>query len=228
MCIAICAVTLVGCSNKGNRLEWSAGSIKMNGNELKVDEITPSGAFVHGPNYEISVYPCGPIIDCPHNTFGVPESDMTEFKGGSKYYSAFLGTQVMMYIPDGKDQHTEANLTLPDVGVMEIPQAVETLYNAVKDIKLAEVPKVIECDGVLSLDVSCYEYKVRPDNVVIPGLIKISANDGSMSMTGNIEIGEVSLGTTSTENYDYYIYKDLLIQAAKGMDISSIVTFRGE
>lgn len=222
-----CAVALVGCSGSGNEIKWTDGSIKLNGNELQVDELTMEGATVVGPNYDIKVLSCGPIIDCPHNSFGVPEDDMTSFKGGSKYYSAYLGTQVTMFVPDGKDRFTEATLTLPDVGIMELPQAVEVLYNTIKDIKLADIPKTIDCGGVI-LDVSHYDYKVRPGNVVIPGLIKISANDGSVPMTGSTTIGEVSLGKASTENYDYYLYKDLLIQTAKGTDLTGILEFRGD
>lgn len=218
----------MGCSNSSQVISWDNGVISVKGVTYNVDEFSGYEATVKSNSYDIKIFECGPIMDCLHNSQGIPEENMTDYKNGVKYYSAYLGTQFRMYIPNGKEKHTEVECMVSDVGVMSSNQVVDTMYSTAKDIAFSLDYKKVKCNDVLELSVEGYDYRVRPSGVVIPGLIKVAIDPGTRTMTESVTVGETTLGKTSTDSYDYYQYKGLMIQAAKGTDISSLITFIGD
>lgn len=214
-------LSLAGCSN--SKLSWSNEGFASNGTVLSIDEYA-DGQVNATINANVYVFkPCDSIIYCKSNTLGVLEENMTKFKK-AKYYSAHMGSQYYMHYPVG-DGFIEGICYVYNnaVGVEVI---VDTLYKYCENLVLSEDVKEIPVGDKITLLVEDRTYKIRNDEILIPGTIKISADDGSKIMDSIVQVGKKDVAKTTVGNYDYYQYEGYIIQAIAGLDLSTYVKLK--
>lgn len=223
----LCVTCLAGCSNSGGASSLSLkGNVIYNGKDatgVTEHRGTTAKTVMNGIG-ETEYYLCNTTDACSHNSADILEEDMTPYKKGL-YYSRYLGTEVTVYHKYGKE-FIESRTLLDDVDKMSVEAAVDKAYAESDNLKLGNTFKTVNFEDKMTINVEGREFVVRTNEIVIPGLLRVKYDDGTVKCDQHITIGDKSLSKTSTSKYDYYQYGGALIQAAIGTDISSLITFK--
>ena len=221
----LCVTCLVGCSSSSDMaLENSV--IHNNKKAVTVTEhkgITAS-TVIDGVG-TIEYYICDTTDNCVHNAGEIFKEDMTKYSKKGLYYTRYLGTEITLYYKYGK-QYIESRMTMDNVDVMSVEAAVARMYSESENLVLGYDVDSIDFEDTLTVNVTDREFAVRQKEVVIPGLLRVKYDDGSVKCDQHVTIGDKSVAKTSTNKYDYYQYGGSIIQAAVGTDISSLITFK--
>lgn len=224
--IAASLCSLLGCGgNKQVEVSCSGEAVLFDGTPSKLTEwCGETATHKVGDALNISYYVCtGGPDDCPHNTVGVLPENMGK-KKKARYYSVYFDTYVYMLYPCG-DYWIEGCGILDEEDKYSTQQILDYMYADMEVMTLtAELNSMTYADAVV-VDLSSWEYKVRPNEIVIPGVLRVKLDDGSVRMTGSKTFGSVTVATASTASYDYYRYKDVLIQVAAGIDVEAYIQF---
>lgn len=223
----VCIVWIVLCSltscksNKTGSVKNGAivfGSIVTN-----LTEWTGEEAFYEdGDKLKIRYYLCNNNIeDCVHNTAGVLKENMTKHKKAF-YYTLYLQTYVYMYYPV-KGGYIEGEAIIEEDSGYSISQVVEMMYTSMGVIQLSDSVKSVTFNEKVTLNTEAWGFKARPEELIIPSLIRVQEDDGKITMSTTTQINGVTVGKTSTEKYDYYKHDNILIQVALGTDITTLV-----
>lgn len=224
--LSISLFSFVGCGkSKDVIVSCSGNGILFNGETVKLTEWGGyTAAHQVDDKFEIRYYICdGGPEDCPHNNAGVLPENMSKKKKAS-YYALYFDTYVYMFYPCG-DYWMEGVGVLYEEGRYSKQQMVEYMYNDMTAMVLTNDAKSVKFADTVEVDLSSWDFKVRPTEVVIPGVLRVKMNDDSVKMTGSTTIGNVSLTTASSANYDYYKYKDVLIQISSGINVEAYIKF---
>lgn len=174
---------------------------------------------------DIYYYMCeGKFEDCPHNAAGVLEENLTKFKK-AKYYTLYLQTNIYMYYPC-KGGYIEAYVDIGTDSLYTVASIVEIMYKDMSVMSLSNSVKSVSFEGKVELNTADWDFKVRKNEIIIPDLLRIRKDDGTKKMTGSTMLGEISVSTLHTDNYDYYKYGEYLIQAVTGTDVSGLITLK--
>lgn len=216
----------MGCSSSESTVQWIGGEIINGSKVLSVTEYAGTEATTIIDNVgTIKYYLCNTMDDCDHNKASTSIDDMTDFKGKSKYYTMYHGTEIFLYVPYGK-AFIESHMELVDVGVMSVEQAVEMMYNESKRLYIGDEVKTINFDDIVEINVANRVFAVRKDEAIIPGLLRVKKDTGEITATEHVTIDKKSVGKTSSTKYDYYQYNGIIIQAAIGSDPSTLFTLK--
>lgn len=224
--LSIGLFSLIGCGKaKDINISCTGNGILFDGELVK---LTEWGGYTAkhqvDEQLEINYYICeGGPDDCPHNNAGVLPENMSKKKKAS-YYALYFDTYVYMFYPCG-DYWMEGVGMLYEEGRYSKQQIVEYMYNDMVSMVLTNDAKTVKFADMVEIDLSAWDFKVRPTEVVIPGVLRVKTNDDSVRMTGSTTIGNISVTTASSANYDYYKYKNILIQISAGIDIEAYVRF---
>ncbi len=222
--ISLCS--LAGCGGgKEVNVSCSGEAILFDGKASKLTEwCGETATHKVGDALSISYYICtGGPDDCPHNTVGVLPENMGK-KKKARYYSVYFDTYVYMLYPCG-DYWIEGCGVLEDEDKYSTQQILDYMHADMEGITLtADLNSMVYADAV-TVDLSSWEYKVRPGEIVIPGVLRVKMNDDSVRMTGSKTFGNITVTTASTASYDYYKYKNVLIQMAAGIDVEAYIQF---
>lgn len=219
-------ICLAGCSKKEHTLYTTAGVIYNDDKPVEVSEHSGNMAksILPGIGYEITYCYHQGFENCPNNQIGVVEQDVTEYDKKNKlsYFSMYLGSQWVMHkkVGDGfvcgyvlGEAEMESNLVLD--------QMSKEIMNL--DLSSEYTKAVIDnCIEVANFK----EIKVRSDEIVIPGILQVVK--GQVKTGKTAQVGDITVGFTSSERYDYYQWNEYVVKAQKGYDISQCVTFKPE
>lgn len=217
-------ICLAGCSKKEHTLYTTDGVIYNDSKQVNVAEHSGNTAksILPGVGYEINYCYHQGFENCPNNQAGVVEVDCTEFdkKKNISYFSMYLGSQWVMHRKDGDgyicgylvgEAEMESNLVLTQMAKeIENLELEPTYTKAVMD----------DCVIVSNFN----EVRVRPNQIVMPGILSVSKDQVKTDKTA--QVGDVTVGFTSSERYDYYQWNEYVVKAQKGYDISECVTFK--
>ncbi len=227
--LIFCSVVFTGCSKTSNlKVSCDGSAVLFNGTPTGLSEWAGTTAsHIIDEYFSIKYYICdeGPE-DCPHNTAGVLPENMTK-KGKAKYYSLYFDTYVYMYYPCG-DFWIEGVGGVTQEGRYSLAQIVEYMYADMESMVLVDSIPSVDYMGKLSIATDSWEFKVRPTEVVLPGVLRVKKDDGSKKLNSSAKIGDVTVAALNTAQYDYYKYDDILIQVASGIDINAYIKIEGE
>lgn len=224
--MALSAICLVGCSKKEHALYTTDGVIYNDKEQVYVTEHagTTAKSKLPGVGYDITYCYHEGFENCPNNQAGVVEQDTTEYDKKNKisYFSMYLGSQWVMHkkVGDGYvcgyilgEAEMESNLVLQQMSKEIMNLDLYSPYTkAVMDNKI-----IVK---------NFNEIKVRPDEIVIPGILQVAK--ATVKTDKTTQVGEITVGFTSSEKYDYYQWNEYVVKAQKGYDISQCVTFKPE
>lgn len=217
----------MGCSKQQqNVAKWDHGQIIADKEPINVSEYTGSDAYYEEPMYSFRVYECPEgYKECGHNSLGVAPDLMTKHKNGVRYYTGYNDTVLWMFYPKG-DSWVEMELDLNVGEVMPVGQMVDIGMNVLSKIKLYPSTSKVVINDAVEVDTEFYTYKMTPSYVNIDGYCKIGTNTGSITMSDSytLDNGKVVAYTTKG-SYDYYLYEDVIIEAAQGIDINQFIKF---
>ncbi len=224
--ISIGLFSMAGCGGtKALSVVCSGSGILFNGSVVGLTEWGGSRASHKvDEQFTVTYYICenGPD-DCPHNNANVLPENMSA-KKKAKYYALYFDTYVYMFYPCG-DYWMEGVGILGEEGRYSKQQMVEYMYNDMSMMVLTDNVESIKFADTVEIDLSSWEFKVRPTEVVIPGVLRVKLDDASVKMTGSKKLGNIVVTTASSANYDYYKYKDVLVQISTGIDVAAYIKF---
>lgn len=223
--LAVCAVVVTGCSNKSNgaELRWDNGAITSNGVSLDIDTYNGYEAAKVGEQFDIKYYSCSGPDDCPHNLIGVDKNLMTKYKD-SYYYTAFFDTVMNIYTQRGKVWN-EGMMNTDENSGYQAGFMAESMLPVLKALPLdGSVERIVINDSV-ALKTVGVNYEVRTNCVVVPGFLKVGRDEGTVRMEDTVILDEKTVGHKLTMKYEYYQYKDVVIQAAAGVNILDYLIF---
>lgn len=221
--LCLMAGCFVACGDEG--IKSVDGKIVING---KVTELTEwSGTDARhkvADNFEINYYQCsGPLDDCVHNTARVAKEDMDRYKK-SYYYALYLRTQVYVMRPDGKKfKEGFGIISAPDDYQLEYMVKVmyEDLSNLVFDFNV----KTVGFNNVVNVNVDGLNFAVRQNEVVIPGLLRVTADSETHPEAADVLLGAKAAKMYSTNRYNYYLVDGVSIQIIKDDDVMKYISF---
>lgn len=216
----------MGCSKEQKiDVRWDYGVLSNNGVVFEVDSYRGYEASkTIDDEVWINYYPCTGPNDCTHNLLGISADVMSDYTDGSKYYTAYFDTNLALYVPWGETWN-EGLISVPENSGYSVGTMLELMYPNLKAMPLNSGLECITINNSVQLLTVGRSFEARKDCVVIPGFVKIGTNDGSVTMSESVVIGEATVGKMNSTKYDYYQYGDVLIQAAAGIDISQYVQF---
>ena len=147
---------------------------------------------------------------------------MDKYKGCFSFQE-YLGSQTTMAKSLGNDywavirgQGSGGNYNMVQVN----------MYNNIESTPLTNGQVYVKYDG-FTFGSEYDSVIVRPDCALITGLIKVSAGSYNTTDTVSVVQGkkEYQLQHGASQKYDYYVYNGMLIQIAKGLDLSSYIKF---
>lgn len=223
--LAICTLSLVGCSNSAN-YSWNSGVLNGPKGIMELSVFEGYKAEAEFSDLEMKFYICDDIEGCPHNVIGVEKESMTEYKK-ALYYVGYLNTQMWMFVENDGGGYIECNVQIPRDAVLTTDAIAELVYNKMQTMTLSDDIKSLDINGVVSLNTADWDFKVRPTDVIIPGSVRIKLDDGSITKSGselmpNGELVDKYVG----DKYTYYLYKGLIIQITTGLSLESYVTLK--
>lgn len=218
------AACLAGCSKKEDVLKTVDGQLYMNKTPVYVEELSPTTAVstLAGGDYKINYSYHPDFTSCTNNGAGVAESDVTVLDKKNKitYFSMYLGSQWCMHkqIDDGficgfVSGEADMNQSLV---VQQMQKEIEGL-DFTKTYTKAVMDDVIEVTNFENI-------KLRPNEIVIPGILMVGKGNGQMDKTA--QIGDVTVGFKSTDKYDFYQWNNYVIKAVKGYDVNQCITLK--
>lgn len=219
---------MVGCSsNKVPTLEVKEGVIYNNGKEaVGITEHTGlKASYTIDGTGTMEFASCSELMKCPLNLVGVFPEDMTKYKD-ALYFVMYHDTEIVLHREQKDGTFLEAHAVLADIGTASKEQIVAQLYNDCATLEFMDYTQVVFEDSVV-LNVEGESYKIRPDSVVIPGIIKISTgNVTAKGATTSGVIDETEVVKVVTPKFEYYQHKDTIIQVAKGFAVSDLVDLK--
>lgn len=219
--------SITGCGGgKSAGLSVADGSLALGKNPSALTEWRGyEGTHDLGDDGSIEYYLCNisKLDDCEHNTAGVLPENMTKHKK-AKYYQLYLGTYIYMYYPY-KGGYIEGNAILGNGSEKPVNYFVDIMYSDMENMVLQDNIGAVNYEGEVELLVDGYDFKARPNEIVIPSIIRVTKDAGTVAFTATTAVGEVTLGKASDSTYDYYKYKDTIIQVEIGEDISKFINF---
>lgn len=214
----------MGCSKgKSVEVKWDYGTLSFNGSTAVVDKYTGTTAQYIDDEMTINYYSCEGPDNCSHNLLGIGSDVMTKHNKNAYYYTAFFDTTVALYVQNN-GQWGEGILNVEEGSGYPVGTLVEKMYQVLNTLPMGGVDAIVINDSV-KLNTIDNAFEARADCVVVPGFIKVGTDDGSITMSSTRTYGDKTVGFTSTTKFDYYQYKNVLIQAAVGSDITAYVTF---
>jgi hypothetical protein len=214
-------ISLAACSGSGNKVSVQNGVITVNGKAITVDEYTGWEAkqtLLSGATVTYSV--CSSIQDCPNNMSGILYDDMTVYKGG-RYFSQYLGTEIMAHFPYG-DEFIEC-YAMQEMNQSEIEPLVQQIYESSQTLKLGTVSSV-DYEGKVFLITEGYPFIVRPTEIVIPNVIRISK--GVTDTNETVDFGGIMLSMRKGQNFNYYQYGEYVIQLGNAYSLESFILLK--
>lgn len=185
--VIVCSLT--GC--KSNKIGSVNNSAIMFGETItNLTEWTGEEAFYkNGDKLSIRYYLCKEGSDgCEHNTAGVLKENMTKHKK-SLYYTLYLQTYVYMYYPI-KDGFIEGEAIITEDSGYSVSQIVEMMYSTMENIQLSNSIESITFNKKVKINTEAWGFKARPDEIIIPSLIRVKEDDGKVVMTTTTQIKE--------------------------------------
>lgn len=220
------SMSLVGCSKKEN-IASDGNAIYCSGKATSITEHKGYEAVRDlGEGGKITYYMCEvPKIDeCTHNTAGVLEESMGTVKE-AKYYTLYLDSYIYMYYPYN-NYYIEGNAIIDDTSAYSTQQVVNMMYEDMSKLVLSNDIKKVSFADKVEINIGDWDIKIRPDEIVIPGLLRIKLDDKSVIATSQTTIQKKNVGKASNEKYDYYQYDGILIQVAIGTDIDELLILK--
>lgn len=219
------SMSLVGCSNE-RTVSLTNSQICIDGTATSLTEFCGYEAYHDlGTKGKIYYYLCsGDIDNCMHNSAGVYEDDMLVYKN-AKYYTLYHQTEVHMYYPI-KGGYIESKASLVESDLLPASAVVEMMYKEAESMFLSEEMTSVDYEGILDVNVSNREFKMRPKEIIIPEVLRVTKDDGSVKGGSSTMVGETPVLKVSNTNYDYYQYNGTVIQIIAGFDISEYITFK--
>lgn len=220
-----CLMLSAGCSN-GNKYSWNNGTMTGPNGPIALAQFEGYKGSVNEFGLDMSFYLCDDIEECSHNTLGIMPESMARMEK-AYYYTGYLGTQMWMLKenPNG-DGWLEAHVSITADCVLPTESIAGIVYDKLNTLSLSEGIPELDINGVIALNTRDWDFKARPNEVIIPGVLRITVDDGSKTMTTTETFGEYSLGKYVGEKYTYYTYEGLLIQIVSGLSLQSYITFK--
>jgi len=217
-------MVLTGCG--GEKVSWRPGVISCGNKSVAVDEYSKDYAKKTLPDEvgEMKFYLTNNITDSPNNKLALPEEQMEKYRG-CRYYTYALDSDVGLYMKKGK-KFLEGYMTVFPQKTFTLEQSLNELYTTMGSLMFYENIKTISLSEKVTLKADVWDWKLRTNEVVIPNVLRVKADDGSVTVTDSVTIGKTNLGMKSSGSYDFYIYDGLIIQVAKGTDLSSVLTIK--
>ena len=217
--IPLCLLLLVGCSKT---ITSTGTSIEINGKVAEVEEHCGTSAISHLGELpvEFELLPGG-WADSRHNPNDLDEEDMFEYNK-AKYILNYNATQLVAQL-ETKDGSIEAFYASD--GFINGENTMVQIYPMLESSGLA-LYKRASFKDIVFLNVEGLDFKVRPHEIVVPQLIRISADIGNVACTESVEIGKVTVNKGTKGGFDFYSYNGVLVQAVSGYDISKVITFK--
>ena len=226
-------MSLVGCSKKEN-IASDGNAIYCSGKATSITEHKGYEAVRDlGEGGKITYYMCEvPKIDeCTHNTAGVLEESMGTvkeakyfIKNAEKLFNVKKNT-LLMYYPYN-NYYIEGNAIIDDTSAYSTQQVVNMMYEDMSKLVLSNDIKKVSFADKVEINIGDWDIKIRPDEIVIPGLLRIKLDDKSVIATSQTTIQKKNVGKASNEKYDYYQYDGILIQVAIGTDIDELLILK--
>jgi len=220
--------SLTGCGGSTAAVKVKDGAIYYGKHATELTEyIGHEAKHDFGEDVSIRYYMCddGPN-ECIHNLMNVLEENMTSM-GKAKYYTLYLGTYVYMYYPAG-DGYIEGEAIINNDTLYTSAQVASIMLQDMEDFQLTFEPGVVNYEGCVEIDANLLDVKVRPSEVVVPQLLRIRMDNGATQVQESRTFGDIVVGYSANEKYEYYKHRDVVVQVAKGADIQSLVRFIGE
>lgn len=219
--LSLMLMCLVGCSSKTN-IVVTGYEIQVNGQTVMLNEWTETEATYRDEEHSVTYFLCDGINSCEHRPSKFFAEDLVAYEK-AKYYSDNFDTQVRMYY-ESKASTREVFSLGSRTATTPLTSRLIELYSTLSVIPLGEEFN-LSFQNKVSVNVFGVAYRIRPNEIVIPSMIRVELDDGSLEAVTQQTIGEVVVGKVSTPNYDYYLYDGVRVQAEIGLDISSYITF---
>lgn len=215
----LCVMCLVGCSNKEvTTLDWNDGTITANGKEINAYEVTRDQEVLGYSLMYSSIYPCSGINSCEHVN-NVTNKEVLDYKR-AKY--VIEDDSLYMYLNGFEAYMNSSYFEEEDI----LSTALDSLYSSLGDAVSCKNVNLITINNKVKIDVTDLEFFVSKDSVSVLDCICVYDNiDDTFEAESTVVIDGVELGLYSTTMSDYYLYDGLVLQVAKGSDISSRVKF---
>lgn len=220
------AMSLAGCSSGSKGvLEVKDGVIYNNGTATTVtvhNGDTAQEPFSLNPSLTIEFSTHSDFGNCDHNPQGVAVGNVTKSDRDKSitYFASYGGSQYTMH-KEISGGFLCAYLYSPDT--VQIDVAINQLTNAVTSLSLGNFKKarmgLIELHDFSSITAT-------QSSILIDK--SVSVFKGTVATTETKEFNKVQVGYLPDSAYDYYQYGEYLVQALKGYDISSCITFLKE
>ena len=216
-------ISMAGCSSGGNTIEVKDGVIYNNGEATTVITHTGNTAqepYSLDPTLIIQIETHSAFGDCNHNDAGVAIGNVTKSNKDKSitYFSAYNGSQYTMH-KETNGYYICAFISSSDS--LQADVVVNQLTNCLSTLKLSDDYKKARI-GLIEVH-DWPEILVTQESISIPGSLMILK--GNVNTTETREFNKQSVGYLSDPAYDYYQYGDYVVQALKGYDISSCITF---
>lgn len=224
-------VLLTACGSTGS----VDGNVVVDGKTVMVEEITTDTAkedkaVIGGIPCKVKYKKCD-SLNCGLNTLGVLEENMTRIGSKGYAYVMYQSTQVVYHIERKQGvEYCEAFVETEDQNGFEgigVQAVCSYLDERMKSLTFGEI-KSITFNNKVDVNVTSYDFAIRPTQVVIPGVLRVElgTKDG---ISTPIKLGKVDamMSSTLSGKFDYYQVEDILITVAKGLDIRSIFTVKG-
>lgn len=227
----LCA-TLVGCSSTVGphdpvTVTWENGVIKYGSTTLSVDSWNGRQAVATtatGSTVTMQMEEVKDLGWLEWNTQGIEEMSMNDYKK-AKWYSEYLDTKITVAYPIIAGECYAAGWAAVTGNVNA---DVAVVYDMLSSIPWTDGGITVDF-GEFTLSEPYSEVNVRPDAVVVTGIVKVSqgANDKCTNpyiVTGSK--GEYTLYMYSDSKYSYYSYNGFLIQMGLGLSLEDYIHFK--
>lgn len=232
---------LVGCGDKVATgptddvvVKWNGATIEYGGNVLTLSSIKSGYAEVSsdisadGNGYTFMLDSAKDVTNITVNTQGVLQENMDKYKD-MFYYTEYLNSKCTGAF-NIQDDYWAVGQCANTMGLAAGLLATN-IYNQLTVIPLTNGALYVDCGGMFTFGDEWSDVELRPEKCLIPGIIQVLPGTKA-EPTGETTIMQgdkaFTLGTFSTESFDYYTYGGFTIQAAKGVNITTYIKFATE
>lgn len=225
MLVVLCSAQLVACSSSGKPVSLNQGSIFLGNDILNVDEFKGYEASKSTPVYDAKFTYCADMDACPSNNLGILEENMDKHKKAT-YYTKYHKTELVLHYPKG-DGFTEVVVKTKEGSTTTADTTLLEMYDLAAKLDLSAEYNTLTFNDCVALNVAGSDFRANAKEkvAVLPGAVKVSLNPIPKGASSAM-VGETTVKKVSTDKYDYYEYNGVSIQATKGMDITSYITFK--
>lgn len=217
----ILAVALLFTACTNSTIVCTGSSIEIGGKPVEISEHRGTSASTVFNMNPLELNLVDSWDSSTHNPNKMVEKDMFSYEK-AKYILIYNSTQLCVHLKTG-DMYTEAFWT--NINSIKGDNVVPGIYSIMKAVGLGDYKNLSFEDKVI-INAEGLEYRVRPNEIIVPQLIRVCLDSGKVPCTEDVIINKTTIKKGNTSGYDFYLYKGVLVQVPEGYDIKTVVKFK--